>query len=226
MFSKISEYIFNNKNLSWTYRLKLRQSNKKIKKKKSDYQLKNAFSDLLYNLKSKKDLELKEKLEISYDKIADITDTFFSVVFNTISKDLSHGNIVKMIRNISSSIPGIFLTAPFFSTIYHMNKNRNLLNQAKNYFECKPKRKHKRILWFSDTYRDLNGVSATLQKIHEYASTNKYSLSLVSYDSNVNHDTDNYMNLPIIHEFKLPYYEQLSIKIPSLLHSIKKIYDY
>jgi len=228
LLGQLTDFIVDNKALSWKYSLSLKaKKKKKIDEIESfNETLKENFSELVDTLKKDKELPIDNKFDLAYDKIADIIDIFLKSLFQSTSKELGKGNIIKMIRNISSGLPGVFLTLPFFSTLNHMYKNRDLLTEIQKEFGCLPEKQIKKILWFTDTFSDLNGVSVTLQKVHQTAIKNNYPLAIVSYESNSSFLKGNFLNLPVIHEFKLPYYEQVNIKIPSLLKAMKKIYEY
>ena len=218
-FNELSSFFFEDRPISLVNKWKLKSMNRSST---SDDEIKKAFSNLIQVLKKKKNLTLEERFEISYNKISDIVDSFFKVLLISFEENISQGNLVKIIRNISSSLPGVFITLPFYSSINHMYKDREMLNKILLKFGCEED-KNKNILWFTDTIDDLNGVSVTLRKVHEISKKNNYSIKIVSSSKNVP-DDENYINLPIMHEFNLPYYEHQKIKVPSLLAAMDKIH--
>jgi len=92
----------------------------------------------------------------------------------------------------------------------------------------KPLRK-KKILWFTDSLTDLNGVSVTLKKIgwlaHKKNIDIKIATSLTKEELG-NGTPPNVMNIPDIYRFNLLYYEFYQMKIPSILRSLKMIYQF
>jgi glycosyltransferase involved in cell wall biosynthesis len=87
----------------------------------------------------------------------------------------------------------------------------------------------KRILWLTDTLTDLNGVSVTLQTIGRLADEKGYDIRiLASLDPEKELDElpQSTLTVPPIHEFQLPHYEQLRIKVPSILRLLKTVYAY
>jgi glycosyltransferase involved in cell wall biosynthesis len=86
-----------------------------------------------------------------------------------------------------------------------------------------------RVLWFTDTIQDLNGVSYTLREIGRLAHQRGLELKIAASlgDTSPGENLPPYiLNLPIIHSFKLPYYESYMLKVPSVLRSLKEIYSY
>ena len=222
-FSEVIDHIYNNKKtISLKNRLKLMQLRKK--KNRADDAFRYNFAELVYSLQKDKDLHLENRLEIAFSKISDIVDSFFQVLFQSLEKDVTNANLIKIIRNISSSIPGIFITLPFYTTIHHMFDNRDLLIQVQKKFQCYSEKKQKKILWFTDTIEDLNGVSATLSKVYEISKKENYDIKIVSLHSSWE-DDDNYLNVPTLHTINLPYYEHLKLKFPSPLKAMEKIYQ-
>ncbi|MBN1949544.1 MAG: glycosyltransferase [Candidatus Cloacimonetes bacterium] len=221
-FGKISDFLYNEESLSLITRMKLKNLNR-ISNGMDD-ELKKNYNELIQTLqKQKNNISLEERFQIAYAKISDIVDSFFKVLLESFAENLSQGNLLKLIRNFSSSLPGVFLTLPFYSTISHLHANRNLLMDLQKRFDCFQEKKEKNILWFSDTLEDLNGVSATLTKVHELSRKANYRLKIVGIHSQKS-DDENFINLPLMHGFELPYYEHQKIRIPSPLTAMEKIY--
>lgn len=223
IFGYVSDFIYDNDSVNFLNRIKIKNLNRLGRKNKNDY-FKQTLIELIETLQKEKDLCLEKRFNIAFEKFSNIVDSFFKVLFESFEKDLSKGNMIKVIRNISSTLPGIFLTLPFYTTIHHMFNNRELINDLKKRFNCEEKSRNKNILWFTDTISDLNGVSATLDNLYEISKKDAHSIKIISACEN-KQDDENFINLPIMHEFELPYYEHQSIKVPSPLTAIKKIYQ-
>jgi hypothetical protein len=119
-------------------------------------------------------------------------------------------DLVRVIKSLSDSIPGIFLTLPFFGTLSYLDSARPLVDSLAKRLACDDPQDGNRILWFTDTLNDLNGVSVTLKEIgwlaHARGSEMKIATSLLP--SEVNETIPpNVVNLPFIHQFRLPCYE-------------------
>ena len=109
-----------------------------------------------------------------------------------------------------------------------MYNDRNLLDELNNSFLKGKKTTRKKILWFTDTLLDLNGVSVSIQTLIKKASDEKLPLYLMT---SLNKDElekanlpENVINIEPIYDFTLPYYKSLNIKIPSLLNVLKEVY--
>ncbi len=224
-FGKVSDFIFNDDDLSLIDKLKINNMSKRSKR--NDDILRINIMDLVKTLQKEKHngiMTMEKRFDIAYNKISNITDSFFKVLLESFEKNLNSGNLLKIIRNISSTLPGIFITLPFFSTIHHLYDSREMLAKLSKKFAGEQKDQTKKVLWFSDTVEDLNGVSVTLKKVQELSSQKGYSIKVVG-NRQLEKDDDNFINLPIMHKFELPYYEHQLLKIPSPLTAMEKIYQ-
>jgi glycosyltransferase involved in cell wall biosynthesis len=227
LFGKFTEYVFKKKEPGLKDRLLLRRWKSSLRK--DGRRIHQLVSELLNQIENLQTSPLEERLDVIYDNVAEIADEFFKMLLESIEKDLLKGDIISVIRNLSASIPGIFLSVPFFSTIRLMTDNRKLLSDLRVRFEIEPVIKDKTILWFTDTIDDLNGVAMTLRKVGSLALERDLPLFIVSA-SPINGDGQNRLPmreiiLPSIHSFRLPGYDTYLLKIPSILHSLEKIYN-
>lgn len=227
MISKLTEQIFDKQSMHLKDKIKLKTL-KSMADIKGD-QLKRSLSDLIEVLQPTKTFTTDQKLDIVYDKISQVADAFFMVFFDSLETDLKELNLIKLVRNISSSLPGIFLLLPFFSSLKHMHQNRSLLTNLRQSLNIKSTPRKQRILWFTDTLNDLNGVSVTLKRMGQVAhDEGRETMIVASLDGDqiTNEIPQNLMNLPYMYRFPLPFYENYRIKIPSILSSIKLIQDF
>jgi glycosyltransferase involved in cell wall biosynthesis len=84
------------------------------------------------------------------------------------------------------------------------------------------------VLWFTDTISNLNGVSVTLKKIGWLASRKNKDLTLVSclLEGEIDEDLPpNLLLLSHMFDFTPKFYDVLTIKIPSILKSLKIIFE-
>jgi glycosyltransferase involved in cell wall biosynthesis len=224
ILSQLLNLIFEKQKFTIKDRIKIRKL-KSTGKKEKIYLL---LYELVEELRTNKATTVNGKLNIVHDKIAKIADEFLHSFFHSLTNDLESGDLVNIVKNISAAIPGIFLSVPFFSSLSHMHDNRNLLEELSTRFDISSSKKSRSILWFTDTLVDVNGVSMTLQKLGWLAYKKNLDLKIVtSLRKEEMHDSlsPNIVNLPYIYCIKIPDYETYELKIPSILNSLKIIYD-
>ncbi len=223
LIDRLGASLFENRSLRLWERWKIRRIKADVYTSNVEFQSKlQEFVDIL-NEQGNDDIE--ERLQSLYNKLADLVDSFFAILFYSFEKDIANGNLLKIVRNLASAIPGVFLTLPFFSSIMHLYKGRNMLHELQNRFGCTGDSSSKRILWFTDTLDDLNGVSMTLTRVLEISRKKNYPITVVSSQKNRDDDA-HYMNLPQVYSFDLPFYESYHICVPSILKAIDRIYIY
>lgn len=219
--SEISNYLYiENHAISFKNKIKLKGI--KSKYNKTDDFIRSSLYDLIISLQKEKELSLDEKWDLAYSKISNMVDSFFKILLLSLEKNLQQGNLLKIVSSISAALPGIFITLPFFTAHQATNNNHKILKELSDSYGSKKLKPKEKILWFTDTLNDLNGVSATLQKVYEISKIWNKPIKILSSGQSVPED-DNYIDLPFMHEFVLPYYEHQKLKIPSPLIALDKI---
>jgi len=227
IISQLSEMVFEKKDFNFINWLKIQSIKKKKKKDKDDIKL--HLYELIKTLKKNHELPFEMKFDMVFHKISDIFDGFIKLLLKSLSKSMKKGDIVNVIKNISSLIPGAFLTFPFFSTLYHMYSLRPIIRELEEKFLNKVLPKKKKIMWFTDTINELNGVAYTIKKIGWYGFSSGRDLKIVSSlnEDEINNELPpNFINIPSIFNFKMPHYETITLRIPSLLKTIEMLYEY
>jgi len=220
--NSISSMLFEKRNPTFKERFFF----KKIQKSSSRPQ--EILYDLIENKIKDQSKNINEKLEGIYDNISDFSDEFFKVVFKSIEEDIGKLDIIGIMRKISSSFLGVFITLPFLSSLKIMFQDSALLKELAEQFQCKSDLISKNILWFTDTYSDLNGVSMTLRKIAELSSktSKKLKIAVSLLESEIPEDIpETVLLLPYMYFFIPEIYNKYTIKIPSILSSFKKIHE-
>ncbi len=221
--SQLIKLIIEKQDLEIKNKIKL----KLFKGKKSDDTIYNMLFDLVDDIKDNNEETLGKKLNLVYNTLAKISDEFLKGMINSIKDDLIKGDILHMIKNISVSIPGVFLSIPFFSSMKHMHSNRDLLRNFSTKYGVNKPQSEKEILWFTDSLNDLNGVSVSLKKMGWESHQRKIKLKIATCMNPhaIDHTIPpNVLYLPYISSFKLPSYEKYVLKVPSLLNSLEQIY--
>jgi glycosyltransferase involved in cell wall biosynthesis len=223
-FNQLSEMIFSGHpgNFIDNYNLKRLKKKSLSNGDKARYLL----YDLIQTLRNNKKTPIYENLDLIFERIEEISDEFFKDVFKQVEKNINQGDLFSFLKTFTSSLPGIFLSLPFFTTLKHMGQGRDLLEELHSRFAVSHPKK-KRVLWFTDTINDLNGVSVTLKHLGWYSHKNNYNITIVTSlpESEITeHLPPNILNLTSVYEFRLPVYKSYKLRFPSILNSISKIY--
>jgi glycosyltransferase involved in cell wall biosynthesis len=169
---------------------------------------------------------IEDRFELIYNRASDIADEFFRKIIETLSWDLETGDISSVIMNISSSLPGLFLSLPFLSALDHMYANRNLIGEVRERLGIKLWNRRRKVLWFTDTVNDLNGVAETLKDLAWMSYRDGQAVKLVAAlpergePGRLPPDT---LYVPTFFSLTLPEYEKITVHFPSLLKSIELI---
>ncbi len=228
LLSQITRSVFESGGLSLKDRIRLRTI-KTFRSKSNGNTLNDRSWELLQDIVNGRKASVDEKLAGLYDRLAIISDEFFKVLLSSLESDLRRGDILNVLRSISSSLPGIFLTVPFFSTLRHLHQGRYITEELTRRLDIGSDTQSKRILWFTDTLSYMNGVSMTVKKIGWLSYLKGKNLTIVTSipENEIPPDIPpNVINLPHFFEFRLPHYEPYMMRVPCLLRSIKQFYDY
>ncbi|MEF3255217.1 MAG: glycosyltransferase [Deferribacterales bacterium] len=221
LIEEITKHLTDHKKPTFWEKIKL----KRFKKKSNLHRL---LSDFIFQLKEIPHNDMDKRLNLFYDIITKISDYFLKSFFNEI-KDKKSISLDNLYRSIASTSLGIFITIPFYSSFKHMFRDRYLIDDFKSKFEINPSCRIKRIAWFTDTINDLNGVSVTLKTIANISSQSGYPLKVfgsITEEEFTSEIPDNFINIDPIFKFKLPYYNKLTIKVPSALKMLKAVYEF
>lgn len=223
LLNRMSEMIFENNNLG--FRDKRKFKNAKIFAKNGNPTQK-VLLDTVEKLKNSSSVPLKDKLDMLYETISNLSDEILRDFIQNIIDNINKGNILNLFKNISSFLPSVFLSVPFFSSLKHMHSTRNLIDALQERYLKNGGNYKKKILWLTDTINDMNGVSVTLKEIGHVAYNTKRDVVIGSslLDSEITNDLPpKFLNIPYVYHFNLPYYEKYILKIPSMLKSLKII---
>ncbi|MEJ5284620.1 MAG: glycosyltransferase [Brevinematia bacterium] len=226
IFNTLNKMVFEKRKVSFTEKIKL-----KIYKSRKKDELKKILVHFIENL-NKLNLtenELDSKLDYIYKDIVKISDELIKSVIKSIEKGVDKANIFKVLKGVSMALPATFLITPFLSAFKHLFGNLDLIFKLNENLGKPSIITNKKILWFTDTINDLNGVSTTLKTIGRVSLRLNKDLKIISSllpEEMDNSLPSNLINIEPIFNFSLPFYEKLRIKIPSILSALKVIYDY
>lgn len=227
LFSKITKYIFEQEKPNLIERIKMKGF--KMKSESRGNKINVMLAELIEEMSSETFDNIEHKLNMVYRKSSDIADEYFRMMVAKLAKDMDEISMDDLYHSLTTALPGMFVSIPFFSSFNQIYKDRELLGELNDKYSYSTAPRRKRILWFTDTINDLNGVSVTLRTIGKLADEKGYDLKLVSslLPEEIDHRIpSNLMNLKPVTSFKLPYYEKLNIKIPSVIAALEDIYDF
>ena len=132
--------------------------------KKNKSALEISFVDIIELISKNKTLSPENKFKLAYDKIAELTDDLLKILMNSLENNIKNGNIGKILRDTSAFFPCIFLTIPFFSSLKHMFKGRELINTLKLQISVKKSETIKKYLCFTDTLSKADEIVKSIKK--------------------------------------------------------------
>lgn len=188
--------------------------------------LKRQVAGMINRIRAQRKPSIERNLEFLYETLTNISDDLLISQINKVLEGIERGDLKKIVKDISEGLPVFVLTTPFFFSTLAQHNNRPLLEDLREQTALKGKRK---ILWFSDTLNDMNGVSVTLKKLGWKFHADGIDVRLASalLDSELSDELPpNFMNLEACYSFELPYYKQYIVKIPSLLKALKQFNEY
>lgn len=219
----ITEAIFENRSLPMASRAKVSGMRAFSSKKKGTGDLQELIATLVEAAREQR--PTAERLDHLFKSITATTDELTVRLLQSVENDLGQGDLLGLMGTVSSALPGMFLTAPFFTSFNHLFRSRELIKGLQKKFGSNSK--GKKILWFTDTLNDQNGVSITLQNFGRISHAKNRDVKIVTSmkpDEAAQLDAPYLLNLPPIYAFDLPYYEGQLLKIPSILGSLEKLY--
>lgn len=183
-------------------------------------------ADLADALKDTSDRSLDERLDTAYERITEVADEFVLGIIESVRKHTATGDIAAFMRDASATLPALFMAAPFLSTMRVLNKGRAVAEDAARRQGVSTAARPKRVLWFTDTLSDINGVSVTLQSMADAAARRGDCIKLAVCGGEEYARDPRLLRLPSIYSATLPYYDSQPIHVPSILNALRVIQDF
>lgn len=205
----------------------LNSKNRLQSKKQSKENFRELISEFVMELSKINPNEIGDNIDNIFNTTATLSDEFLKHIFSSIREKAKKGDIIGLIEKIASAIPSFFVIAPFFTSVKHISQDKELFEKLNAHFSGNKTPVYKKILWFSDTLVDLNGVSETLREIGWKAHENGYDITIATClpPKETHHLAPNTLDLPLLTSFPLPYYEKLELRVPAVLKSLRLIKD-
>ena len=224
LLGQLSEMLFEGKKAGLAWRMRIRGLKKQLGKNGNGMYA--PLHSLVDDLQERRFKTLEEAIGLVCKRVADFSDRSFTMFFDSLARDMGKIDFVNVVKNIQTSLPGLFLLFPFFLTLRHLNEHKGVIGRLMSALEIERAHEGRRVLWFTDTLTDLNGVSVTLREVGRLALERRLDVKIVASmkPSDLPPDLPNVLNLPFVREFRLPYYESYCLKVPSVLNSLKEMY--
>ncbi len=224
LFGSINRLIFEQKSIGLKNKLVMQKM--KYAKGNGGNTIQRLIVDLVEAFQKNNDMPVDDKLRLLYDKISEIADCLFKMLIMEIENNLQQGNLLGLIQKISGSIPGIFLSIPFFTTMDLLHESRDLLDEIAAAYGSSKNHKRRRVLWFTDYADDLEKRQNLWGDFEDTILKEKCDLIIVGC-SNGNAGAGSFqhgfLNLPNVHSYSPAFLPSSTIHFPSVLSSIKII---
>ena len=146
--------------------------------------------------------------------------------FTTFIQQISSGNIIEAIQEISVLLPVLAPLAPYLYAFRSQAPDRRWLgrgqHRARRRQAATALRNRKRA-WFTDTLEDVNGVANTIRKLTAACVAQGYDLTVVTSRSAITITDIPIKNFAPVGEFELPEYELQKLSFPPMLQMIDYI---
>ncbi len=199
----------------------------KIKRDSTDNRILLRFFEDMTGNRIEENRDIREQMNGIYDGISRFADEFFRMILESLEKDLKNGQAGKLLKHFSAALPAIFLTAPFISTMHHQYNNRELLRELRKRFKLPESGRDRKMLWFSDTVTDLNGVSVTMRNLAAAAGKFQRDMKIVTTLPPEEYEKaalpENIINLPCIYHVTPDFYNAFTFRVPSMLRALERI---
>ncbi len=145
--------------------------------------------------------------------------------FTTFIKQLSSGNIIEAIQEISVLLPVLAPLAPYLYAFKSQAPERRWLGEVSVELtgEKPPVLRNRKRAWFTDTLEDVNGVANTIRKLTAACVAEGYDLTVVTSRSTITITGIPIKNFAPVGEFELPEYELQKLSFPPILQMIDYI---
>lgn len=144
--------------------------------------------------------------------------------FTKFVKDLSSGNFIESIQNLSTLTPILLVLSPYIYSFQSQSPSRKWLREVCRDFRdnIPPALQNRKRAWFTDTLEDVNGVANTIRKMTAAGVAAGKELVVVTSRAEINITDIPIKNFQPIGEFELPEYELQKLSFPPIL----QILDY
>lgn len=166
------------------------------------------------------------QVEHAYAALATLLDDSLKDMARSIERGIRGEEAPDLFQYLGVTLPAGFFAVPFFSTLRLLHRDRDLHDAIQTAFGLPGAHRDTRVLWFSDTIADLNGVSITMDEVAVCARRLGRPLRLVGCltpEEMKRPVPPGLINLPCIHAVTPQFYDAHTLRVPSLLRAIDRI---
>lgn len=226
--SMLSSILFNEKGPALSERLFVKKLG--LGSSSRDRMLARFFETLMDVTRKAETMGPEREVEQAYAALTTLLDECVAESVRSLERSVRGEEAADLLQYLTVALPAGLFAAPFFSTLYYLNRMREIntaLQQA--FIPPAAQDNHTRVLWFSDTLADLNGVSVTLNEVAACARRMNRPLQLVGCltpaEQQLAH-LPNRISLPCIYSVTPDFYDAHTLRVPSLLRSLDLITAY
>ena len=145
--------------------------------------------------------------------------------FTSFLKQLSTGNIIAAIQELSVMLPILATLGPYIYAFQSQAPARRWLAGLSRTLtgETPPALRNQKRAWFTDTLEDVNGVANTIRRLTAACVSEGHDLVVVTSRSEITITDIPIKNFAPIGEFELPEYELQKLSFPPILHVLDYI---
>jgi len=145
--------------------------------------------------------------------------------FTKFVKEISSGNIIESIQDVSTLIPILLLLSPYIYSFRSQAPSRKWLRDVCKDVngEIPPDLRNRKRAWFTDTLEDVNGVATTIRRMTMAGVTAGEDLIVVTSRTTIQITDIPIKNFQPIGEFELPEYELQKLSFPPILEMLDYI---
>lgn len=164
--------------------------------------------------------------ESAYQALSSLLDEFVADLARSVEAGAAGRDVPDLLAAVTGTLPAAVFATPFFSALRVLHRGRGLNRELTAAFGRQSAARDSRVLWFSDTVADLNGVSVTMHAVAAAARRLGRPLRLVGCrapEETARQMPADMLELPCIYAVTPRFYDSHTVRLPSLLRAIDLI---
>ena len=148
--------------------------------------------------------------------------------WDSLLSSLSGAHFFNMFQSLGSAGAAYTVLAPYFVTFTVFSRDRHFSSAAKEHFGIRGVTGNEtpaKIVYFTDTFHEINGVALTIQHQLELAGKTGKDLTVITCDSQTRPPMKGQMNFNPIGVYGFPEYPEQKMFLPPLLEILNYCYE-